>query len=139
MSKKRRSHRSGLPHGIVHGPLIKLAGRPRRRHGYELFALAVLLALGAGLYWWSTKASSPPAQESTTTTPVAATSAPEPASARFVGAKACADCHSAENTSWQDSQHAHAMQHAADATVLGDFNNVSFTYNNIVSSFFRRD
>jgi Tfp pilus assembly protein PilF len=139
MSKKRRSHRSGLPHGIVHGPLIKLAGRSRRRRGFELFALAVLLALGAGLYWWSTKASPPPAQESTTTTPVAATSAPEPASARFVGAKACADCHSAENTSWQDSQHAHAMQHAADATVLGDFNNARFTYNNIVSRFFRRD
>ena len=31
------------------------------------------------------------------------------------------------------------MQHATDATVLGDFDNARFTYNGIVSTFFRRD
>ncbi|HSE13681.1 MAG TPA: tetratricopeptide repeat protein, partial [Rudaea sp.] len=57
----------------------------------------------------------------------------------FVGAKACAGCHASEAAAWQGSQHAHAMQHATDATVLGDFNNAKFTYNGIVSTFFRRD
>jgi len=31
------------------------------------------------------------------------------------------------------------MQHATEATVLGDFNNASLTYDGIVSTFFRRD
>src|SRR6185295_9994250 len=60
-------------------------------------------------------------------------------SATFVGAKACSECHAGEAAKWEGSQHAHAMQHATDATVLGDFDNAKFNYNGIVSTFFRRD
>jgi predicted CXXCH cytochrome family protein len=57
----------------------------------------------------------------------------------FVGSTACADCHRAQTEAWKASQHAHAMQHANDKTVLGDFDDASFTYNGITSKFFKRD
>ena len=57
----------------------------------------------------------------------------------YVGAQACAECHSAEYRHWQGSQHAKAMQPATEQTVLGDFKDASFTYAGITSTFFRRD
>ncbi len=57
----------------------------------------------------------------------------------YVGARACAECHSVEYRHWQDSQHAKAMQPVTAQTVLGDFNDVPFTYAGITSTFFRRD
>jgi predicted CXXCH cytochrome family protein len=57
----------------------------------------------------------------------------------FVGSEACAGCHSAEAMLWHGSQHAHAMAHATEATVLGDFNNASFDYFGVHSRFFRKD
>jgi tetratricopeptide (TPR) repeat protein len=62
-----------------------------------------------------------------------------PAGGGYVGAQACAECHSAEYRHWQDSQHAKAMQPAVEQTVLGDFDDASFTYADITSTFFRRD
>lgn len=40
----------------------------------------------------------------------------------FVGSAACAGCRADEVELWRTSQHARAMQHASDRTVLGDFN-----------------
>lgn len=57
----------------------------------------------------------------------------------YVGAQRCAECHATEYRHWQDSQHAKAMQPATEQTVLGDFNDASFTYAGITSTFFRRD
>jgi predicted CXXCH cytochrome family protein len=62
--------------------------------------------------------------------------APAPA---FVGSETCAGCHGAEASLWHGSQHAHAMAHASDKTVLGDFNNASFDYYGVRSRFFRKD
>ncbi len=59
--------------------------------------------------------------------------------ARFVGSPSCASCHAAEHAAWQQSQHARAMQHATEATVLGDFSGVRHTYDGVTSTFFRRD
>jgi Flp pilus assembly protein TadD len=56
----------------------------------------------------------------------------------FVGANACADCHQAEANLWKGSHHQLAMQPATDATVLGDFNNTSFTNGKVKSIFFKR-
>ncbi len=56
----------------------------------------------------------------------------------FVGATACKSCHQLQWRQWQGSHHQLAMQSATPATVLGDFNNASFTYNGITSRFFRR-
>jgi tetratricopeptide (TPR) repeat protein len=57
----------------------------------------------------------------------------------FVGSETCAGCHRSEATLWHASQHAHAMAHATDATVLGDFNDASFDYHGVRSRFFRKD
>ncbi|CAH2603721.1 Tetratricopeptide repeat protein [Rhodovastum atsumiense] len=56
---------------------------------------------------------------------------------RFVGAKACAACHPSETSLWKGSHHARAMQEATPATVLGDFNNASFTQFGIPTTFSR--
>jgi tetratricopeptide (TPR) repeat protein len=65
--------------------------------------------------------------------------APDLAAARFVGSETCAACHEPETGAWRSSQHARAMQHATDATVLGDFGDARFRYAGVESRFFRRD
>jgi hypothetical protein len=55
----------------------------------------------------------------------------------FVGAQACAGCHTAEFDAWKDSHHALAMQTANAATVLGDFAGVQFEHFGVTTSFFR--
>jgi predicted CXXCH cytochrome family protein len=57
----------------------------------------------------------------------------------FVGSEVCAGCHQAEAGLWHASQHAHAMDHATDKTVLGDFNDASFDYFGVHSRFYRKD
>ncbi len=57
----------------------------------------------------------------------------------FAGSVACAGCHADEYGRWQKSQHAMAMQPAADETVLGRFDDNAFTDSNVTSRFSRRD
>jgi tetratricopeptide (TPR) repeat protein len=57
----------------------------------------------------------------------------------FVGRQACASCHETEMRLWEGSHHDLAMQEPNTVTVLGDFNDTSFTYNGITSKFFKRD
>ncbi|HJZ04763.1 MAG TPA: multiheme c-type cytochrome, partial [Patescibacteria group bacterium] len=59
--------------------------------------------------------------------------------ARFVGGKVCAGCHEEEYKLWSGSHHDLAMQGANEKTVLGDFNDVGFTYFGVESKFYRRD
>jgi predicted CXXCH cytochrome family protein len=47
----------------------------------------------------------------------------------YVGEATCISCHSQEYNDWQGSHHDWAMKLPNDSTVLGDFNNVSFTAN----------
>lgn len=61
------------------------------------------------------------------------------APARFVGSETCATCHAGETDLWRQSQHAKAMAHASDKTVLGDFNDARFEYFGVRSRMFRRD
>ena len=56
----------------------------------------------------------------------------------FAGSEACKSCHAAEFEQWQGSHHDLAMQAATEQTVLGDFDDASFTYNGVTSRFFRR-
>jgi hypothetical protein len=56
----------------------------------------------------------------------------------FVGSETCAGCHQEQAQLWGASQHKHAMQHATDKTVLGDFNDASFDYYDVRSRFFRQ-
>lgn len=57
----------------------------------------------------------------------------------FVGSDACKSCHAEAYTAWTSSDHFRAMLPASDSTVLGDFNNTTFTADGVTSSFFRRD
>ena len=63
----------------------------------------------------------------------------EPAAATFVGSETCAGCHRAEADLWRGSQHHHAMDHATERSVVGDFSDASFEYYGVRSRFFRRD
>jgi tetratricopeptide (TPR) repeat protein/formate-dependent nitrite reductase cytochrome c552 subunit len=58
--------------------------------------------------------------------------------AEFVGSAACTGCHEAETAAWRGSHHALAMAEASDASVLGDFNDASFTAHGVTSRFQRR-
>ena len=57
----------------------------------------------------------------------------------FVGTETCIGCHQEQGTLWHPSQHAHAMAHASDETVFGDFNDTSFDYFGTISRFFKKD
>lgn len=59
--------------------------------------------------------------------------------AKFVGANSCKGCHSEQFQQWQGSHHQASMLEASVDTVLGDFDNASFTYNNITTTFFKKD
>ena len=134
MGKKKRSRNAPAATRTEVPAIRKPAARQRRTETGLLAILvaACVLAAGVGAYlWWRNAA--PPAPMSV------ASNATQSTSPHFVGAKVCGDCHSGEYAAWQSSQHAKAMQHATDATVLGDFNNARFEYNGIVSTFFRRD
>jgi tetratricopeptide (TPR) repeat protein len=88
----------------------------------------VLAAAGT---WWALRPHAP--QQATMPVP------PKAVEARFVGSEACAGCHANAFAAWKGSQHAHAMQHATAATVLGNFSDARFRYAGVESTFFRRD
>ena len=64
---------------------------------------------------------------------------PSGAPPAYVGAKVCGECHGKEHTLWKASDHALAMQEANGNTVLGNFNNATFTYYGITSTFYKKD
>jgi Tfp pilus assembly protein PilF/ssDNA-binding Zn-finger/Zn-ribbon topoisomerase 1 len=55
----------------------------------------------------------------------------------FTGSGTCKNCHASEYTLWQGSHHDLAMQLPTPDTVLGDFDDASFTYGSITTRFFR--
>ena len=63
----------------------------------------------------------------------------QPTQLTFVGSQTCAGCHQTQAKLWQSSQHRHAMDHATEQTVRGDFNDATFEYAGTRSRFFRKD
>lgn len=45
-----------------------------------------------------------------------------------IDSRTCAECHAQEYQRWQHSDHAHAMDHADESSVLGDFNEREFRH-----------
>ncbi|MEM6257979.1 MAG: tetratricopeptide repeat protein [Planctomycetota bacterium] len=69
-----------------------------------------------------------------------ATTTPASASGTgFIGSSACKQCHEQEHADWVGSHHDLAMKVATDDTVVGDFNNASFTHSGNTSRFFKKD
>ncbi|SCB45757.1 hypothetical protein GA0061098_1011101 [Bradyrhizobium shewense] len=85
-----------------------------------------LLVLVAGVLLWP-RVSNVPAKPQQT------------AELTFVGSEACSGCHATETKLWRTSQHRHAMDHATDQSVRGDFNDAVFEYAGMRSRFSRRD
>ncbi len=57
----------------------------------------------------------------------------------FLGDNNCKTCHKEQFNDWQGSHHDKAMQLASEASVLGDFNNITFTSQGVTSIFFIRE
>ncbi len=57
----------------------------------------------------------------------------------YIGSETCAGCHRTEYDNWQGSHHDLAMQPANATTVLGNFDDASFTHFGITSTFYRQD
>jgi len=53
----------------------------------------------------------------------------------YVGNEVCIDCHAKEHQQWQGSHHELAMQLADERSVLGDFNQVTFTKGELSTTF----
>jgi hypothetical protein len=58
---------------------------------------------------------------------------------RYVGREQCVPCHQREADLYAGSHHDLAMQPADATTVLGDFDNSTFTYAGSTSTFFKKD
>ncbi len=56
----------------------------------------------------------------------------------YVGKEVCSTCHSKQNQLWRGSHHDLAMQEANADTVLGNFNNTTFTNFGVTSRFYKQ-
>ena len=59
--------------------------------------------------------------------------------ATFVGNQKCSTCHMQETQLWSSSHHDLAMQSANSDTVLGNFNETTFTHFGVTSTFSKRN
>src|SRR5678809_190313 len=57
----------------------------------------------------------------------------------YIGSSSCKSCHQIQYNDWLTSDHYQAMQPATDSTVLGDFNNVTYTADGITNIFSKKD
>jgi predicted CXXCH cytochrome family protein len=129
LKAKSGGSRSRSP-GAAQGGAGRAAGRSSRRTMLlsAVLAAGIVLAAGLTLHIFRDRADEAPP------------GAPSGArSAMFVGSETCSGCHRAEADLWRGSQHRHAMDHASDKTVLGDFSGTTFDYFGVRSRFFRRD
>jgi len=62
-----------------------------------------------------------------------------PTPTTFVGSATCQSCHAKEYADWKLSDHHQAMHPAHDSTVVGDFNNISYSADGVTNKFFKRD
>lgn len=111
------------PEPAVVLPQLSSAARPKIATWLAIGASALLLLIGTALFWF--KASNTSIDQHQT------------AELTFVGSQTCSGCHPSEANLWKDSQHRHAMDHATDAAVRGDFNDAAFEYAGTRSRFFR--
>jgi predicted CXXCH cytochrome family protein len=94
--------------------------------------MAAAIAVSVGILWFQHDRAHPGAES-------VIASAEASDSAHYVGVAACQSCHATETAEWRSSQHQAAMAEADAQSVLGDFNNATFTYAGITSTFFKRD
>ncbi len=64
---------------------------------------------------------------------------PDTSAASFVGREQCIDCHDDAYEQWLGSDHDNAMDHANEQSVLGDFSDVEFEHDGVISRFYRKE
>ncbi|NGX42049.1 MAG: TPR repeat-containing protein YrrB [Chlamydiae bacterium] len=67
------------------------------------------------------------------------TAAAQPDETEFVNSQICGNCHQKQYNEWKGSHHDLAMDYANEKTVLGDFNNSTFAFEGVTSTFYKRD
>src|SRR5208282_1882157 len=105
---------NGLPPDASPGPTENGLLSKRKIWIAASLAAMVVAAIGLGLYLLNGSETAWNARSASVAT--------------FVGSDTCAGCHRAEAERWHASQHAHAMDHATDKSVLGNFDDASFDY-----------
>ena len=159
MGRKQRRGEKQQPKNVAPATAKTAATTENQPAGRKIWLVIVgviaLAAIGASAWYFSTA----PAAKTPTTNPIATTSSSAAASttpiaapitakyssaqlppkADYVGQQQCAACHPKQVEDWKKSHHAQAMALADDQTVLGNFNQVSFRYENVESRFFMRD
>lgn len=105
--------------------------------------LPLVLVLSAVAVWWFTAGEAePPLQAPALTAEqqnVPFVDVTTAGSRHYVGRQSCIACHVEQSAEFVGSHHDQAMQEANADTVLGDFNNASFSYGGVTSTFFQRD
>jgi tetratricopeptide (TPR) repeat protein len=84
-------------------------------------------------------ACSPEAPEGDPAAPAAPAAPAEPAAPAYTGGAVCARCHPEAFQAWRGSHHDLAMQEATADTVLGDFDDATFTHRGVTATFSHRD
>jgi predicted CXXCH cytochrome family protein len=64
---------------------------------------------------------------------------PPPKIPQYVGSQACSGCHVAQTKAWSGSDHAWAWKRPDNASVLGNFDDASFTHGGRTTRFYKRD
>lgn len=110
------------------------SGRPRYGRGLYWVLGVALAAIFTGIgVWWaqrpieSPRIIQPVEDKAVLTAPI------------YVGRTACVECHAEQDRLWRGSHHDLAMQVASENSVLGNFDNATFRYAGITSTFFKRD
>jgi predicted CXXCH cytochrome family protein len=133
LPRSRPSRPRREPDNRLASERAEAAAAPGLRSRRAIFAAAAALALLVcfGVIVWPLL--------SRVVDQLALSRAGSPNIATFVGSETCAGCHRGEADLWRDSQHKHAMDHATEKTVLGDFNEATFEKDGVRSRFFRSD
>jgi len=123
-----RGKGSKPPAAQIKAPEGEARTAPPPRHGGRLWiaaglAAVVVVGAGLGLDYLARGPSKPVTAEKLS----------------FVGSDTCISCHQEQGTAWHPSQHAHAMAHATEETVFGDFDGATFDYYGTTSRFFKKD
>ena len=107
----------------------------------------ILLALLAAVFMFLDRQQTDSKQTSISSTPKLKEQTPQSlkisnpqlSEAEYVGRQQCVSCHPQQVEQWRGSHHDLAMQEVTDQTVLGDFDNSTFTYYGVTSTFYKKE
>jgi hypothetical protein len=80
-----------------------------------------------------------PSQDPSSEKKQSASTAPPAKKPTYVGSTICVQCHQQQHEQWSASHHDRAMQVATSETVLGNFENGTFEYYGVRSTFFKKN